>query len=201
MESEAEKQYAAFEEKVKRTVYIDNLSPQVTELIIKTGLEQYGNVSNVRFIPNYSEPNYGAKCALVELENDHQASMIIEMVSTYLFMMCGMPRPVRARPAEPLMFDDRPPESGRTKQWYWLDPNDPGFAVAQKLKDLRRKHLAEVSFLLKKQLEEEEKLSKQQAETLRANYQKYEMVDSVLYDGTGKRLAKHYRMNLGDDCR
>ncbi|XP_056685473.1 uncharacterized protein [Spinacia oleracea] len=53
--------------------------------------------------------------------------------------------------------------------------------------------------LLQKQLEEEEKLSKQHVEALKGHYQKYEMIDSTLGDGTSKRLSKCYGVNLNDD--
>lgn len=48
------------------------------------------------------------------------------------------------------------------------------------------------------QLAEEEKISKQQAETLKANFKKYEMADSVLADGTAQRLARMYNMKISD---
>ncbi|XP_021733501.1 uncharacterized protein LOC110700291 [Chenopodium quinoa] len=199
MGSEDEQKYAAFMEKVKRTMYLDNISPQVTDAVIKTAFEQYGTVTNIHFIPNYIEPNYSGKCALVELENEKQAKSIIEVLSSYPFMMSGMPRPVRGRHAEPEMFDDCPPKPGRKIQVFWVDPKDPQFEVAQKLKNLTKKHVAEQSFLQKKQLEEEEKLSKQQAETLKGHYEKFEMMDSILCDGTSKRLSRFYGVNLNDD--
>lgn len=52
---------------------------------------------------------------------------------------------------------------------------------------------------LQNQLEEEEKLAKQQAEVLKTNYKKYEMIDSVLADGAARRLARHYNFNVSDD--
>ncbi|KAL2935711.1 putative RNA-binding protein RbpD [Bienertia sinuspersici] len=198
MGSEAEKEYAVFEQKVKRTVYLDNLSPQVTDAVIKTAFEQYGTVTNIHFIPNYIQPHYNGKFALVEMENEKQATAILNLLSSYPFMMSGMPRPVRGRPAKPEMFEDRPPKPGRKIQLYWLGPRDPEFEVAQQLKKLAKKHVAERSFLLKKQQEEEEKLSKQQAETLKGHYQKYEMMESTLTDGTSKRLSKYYGVNLID---
>ncbi|XP_057516193.1 uncharacterized protein LOC130797576 isoform X4 [Amaranthus tricolor] len=152
MGSEAEKKYADFQELVKRTVYLDNLSNLVTDSVIRTAFEQY-----------------------------------------------GMPRPVRGRPAEPEMFEDRPPKPGRKIQLFWMDPKDPDFEVAEKLKHLARKHIAEESFLQKKQRELEEDLSKQQAETLKGHYKKFELMDSVLNEGTSKRLAKHYGVNINDD--
>lgn len=197
METDTEKAYDAFMGKVKRTVYLDNLSPQVTEPVIKTAFEQYGNVTNIRFIPSYMDPYYNSRCALVELETAKQASNIIDMVSTYPFMMAAMPRPVRARPAEPEMFDERPIKPGRKIQFYWLKPSDPDFEVAKRIKYLVKKHSQERSFLLKKQQEEEEKLSRQQYETLKGHYHKFESLESVQPDS--KHLAKCYNMKLADE--
>lgn len=200
MGTEAQKEYAAFEEKVKRTVYLDNLSPQVTEPVIKAAFEQYGNVISTHFIPNYTDC-YHCKCALVELENYKQASTIIDMLRTYPFMMSGMPRPVVARAAEPGMFDERPANPDRKIQLYWLDPKDPDFEVAQNLKNLTKKHFAERAYLLERQHVEEEKLSKKQVEALKIHHQKYDMMDSVLSDSGSKHLAREYGLNLTDDGR
>ncbi|XP_059658144.1 uncharacterized protein LOC132304467 isoform X2 [Cornus florida] len=198
MESSAEKDYAAFEVKLKRTVYIDNLSFQVTEAVLKTALNQFGNVTNVQFIPNYMEAQNIPRCALVEMENAKQAREIILEMANFPFMMSGMPRPVRARAAEVQMFEDRPKKRGRNIHCRWLDPKDPDFEVAKKLKYMTRKHAAEASFLLKQQLAEEEKLAKQQGETLKANYKKFDLIDNVLVDGTANRLARRYDINISD---
>lgn len=149
MGSTTEAEYAAFLEKVKRTVYLDNLSPQVTEPVIRTALDQFGNVKNVQFIPNYTEFRNIQHCALVEMENSKQAKDVVTSLHEFPFMMSGMPRPVRARAAEVEMFDDRPAKPGQRIQFRWLDPNDPDFEVAQRLKRLARKHAAEASFVLK----------------------------------------------------
>lgn len=149
MGSTTEAEYAAFLEKVKRTVYLDNLSPQVTEPVIRTALDQFGNVKNVQFIPNYTEFRNIPHCALVEMENSKQAKDVVTSLHEFPFMMSGMPRPVRARAAEVEMFDDRPAKPGQRIQFRWLDPNDPDFEVAQRLKRLARKHAAEASFVLK----------------------------------------------------
>ncbi|KAM1281607.1 hypothetical protein ACFX2H_022064 [Malus domestica] len=90
-------EYAAFEEKVKRTVYLDNISPQVTESIVKTALSQFGTVkSNV------------LHCALVEMENPKEASVIGKEITEFRFMILGIPRLVRALSAAANMFDERP---------------------------------------------------------------------------------------------
>lgn len=148
MESTTQTDYAAFEEKVRRTVYLDNLSPQVTESVLKTALDQFGSVQNVQFIPNYLESR-AARCALVEMKNSKEAEAVISTMGEFPFMISGMPRPVRARAAKMEMFDDRPIRSGRRIICQWLDPTDPNYDVAQKLKRLVREHDAQSSFLLK----------------------------------------------------
>ncbi|KAG5610051.1 hypothetical protein H5410_021332 [Solanum commersonii] len=105
MEAVFEEEYAAFENKVKRSIYIDNLSPLVKEFVIKAALDQFGN-------------------------NADEARTIISEIRNSPFMISGMPRPVRARPAVVEMFDDRPRKPDRTIMCYWLKSNEPDFEVA-----------------------------------------------------------------------
>ncbi|XP_022722066.1 uncharacterized protein LOC111279310 [Durio zibethinus] len=193
-------EYAAFKEKVRRTVYMDNLSPHVTESVIRTALDQYGTVKSVHFIPNYLGPQNIPQCALVEMEKEKQAEVVISTLSQFPFMMSGMPRPVRARAAEVEMFADRPRQPGKQIHFRWLDPADPDFEVASKLKRLAKKHATETAVMLRHQLDKEEKLAKQQGEALKANYKKYEMIDGLMADGTARRLARHYNLRVSDDA-
>ncbi|XWS09321.1 hypothetical protein CRYUN_Cryun40dG0075300 [Craigia yunnanensis] len=142
-------EYAAFKEKVRRTVYMDNLSPHVTESVVRTALDQYGTVKSVQFIPNYLGPRNIPQCALVEMEKEKQAQVVISTICQFPFMMSGMPRPVRARAAEAEMFSDRPRQPGRQIRFRWLDPADPDFEVANKLKRLAKKHATETAVMLK----------------------------------------------------
>ncbi|KAL4290021.1 hypothetical protein GQ457_14G000430 [Hibiscus cannabinus] len=199
MGSAEQDEYAAFKEKVRRTVFMDSLSPIVTESVVRTALDQYGTVKSVEFIPNYLEPRNMARCALVEMEKEKQAEVVISTISELPFMMSGMPRPVRACAAVPEMFADRPRKPGRQLHVHWLDPSDPNFEVANKLKQLVKKHATENAVMLKHQLEKEEKLAKQQGETLKANYKKFEMIDSLMADGIVRRLAGRYTLRISDD--
>ncbi|KAL4377873.1 hypothetical protein GQ457_02G042660 [Hibiscus cannabinus] len=199
MGSAEQVEYAAFKEKVRRTVFLDNLSPLVTESVVRTALDQYGTVKSVEFMPNYLEPRNMPRCALVEMEKEKQAEVVISTLSEFPFMMSGMPRPVRALAAVPEMFGDRPRQPGRQLKVHWLEPSDPNFEVANKLKQLVKKHATENAVMLKHQLEKEEKLAKQQGENLKANYKKYEMIDSLMADGTVRRLARRYNLRISDD--
>ncbi|KAK9101549.1 hypothetical protein Scep_024979 [Stephania cephalantha] len=199
MGTSAEKEYADFEDKVKRTVYFDNLSPKVKESVLKTALSQFGTVVGVQFIPNYSQFNNMPLCALVEMESLKDAKNVTTEIVNYPFMISGMPRPVRARPAEAQMFTDRPVKPGRKIQCRWVDPKEPYFQVATELKSLARNHAKEALCLLQLQLEEEEKLAKEQAESLKEKYNKFKIIDNLLIDGTMRRLASCYNMNVADE--
>ncbi|XP_073038047.1 ASI1-immunoprecipitated protein 1-like isoform X1 [Primulina eburnea] len=195
---DAEESYASFLEKVKRTIYIDNMSPAATDSVVKAAFNQFGNVLSVHFIPNYLDPKNVPQAALVEMENPKQAEDIIAEMEIYPFMILGMPRPVRARPAKLEMFGDRPRKPGRRILCQWIDSKNPDFEVVQKIKNLVKTHAAEASFLLMEQLKEEEKLAAQQNETLKANYRKFELIDGVHEDGTAKKLAHYYNMRTSD---
>ncbi|ONK71005.1 uncharacterized protein A4U43_C04F3740 [Asparagus officinalis] len=196
---QARKEYAEFEEKVKRTVFLSNLSPQVTSAVIETALGQFGNVLNVEFLPNYTIPYPIPPCALVEMENPKQAKAVVADITNYPFMMSGMPRPITAQAATNEMFADRPSNPDRKIRVRWVEPSDPEFEVGKKLKELAKKHNAETLALIKATLDEEEKLAKQQEETLKAHYNKFEMIESVMQDSSAPRLARKYGFNLAMD--
>ncbi|XP_021980459.1 uncharacterized protein LOC110876600 isoform X1 [Helianthus annuus] len=190
-------EYVAFEEKVKKTIYIDNLSPQVTKAVLENAINQFGNVKDVQFIPTYFA-SCGVCAALVEMESAKQAEEIICEMGDSPLMISGMPRPVRAQKAQVEMFEDRPKKHQRTIVCRWMDPSHRNFELARKIKDLTKKHAAEVQYIMKLQLEEEEKLHKQQSETLKTNYKKYELIDGVQADGNVNRLKAEYGITLND---
>ncbi|XP_047968303.1 uncharacterized protein LOC125212240 [Salvia hispanica] len=196
--SSEEEEYNAFLEKVKRTIYVDNLAPQVTESVMRTAFNQFGYVKSVQFIPVYLEPKNAPQSALVEMENPKQAVGIIEEMGKLPFMILGMPRPVRASAARLEMFDDRPRKPGRKIICRWLDPKEPEFEVAKKLKAAVGRHAAEALTVLEAQRAEEEKLANQQKEILKSHYNKYELLKTVIEDGSAKRLGLQYEIPLSD---
>ncbi|CAH9127097.1 unnamed protein product [Cuscuta epithymum] len=198
METSVEEELSAFEAKVKRTVYIDNLSPLVNESVLRSAFGQFGNVTGVQFIPNYLEPNETSKAALIEMENARQAEGIISDISNSPFMVSGMPRPVRALPSEALMFDERPRRPGRKIHCRWLESDDPKYKVAEKLVQMTRRHAAEASFLRTCQEQEDKELAIQQAEALKSNYKKYELIDNVFSDKTVHKLGDRYHVRVSD---
>ncbi|KAJ0836420.1 putative RNA recognition motif domain, nucleotide-binding alpha-beta plait domain superfamily [Helianthus annuus] len=190
-------EYVAFEEKVKKTIYIDNLSPQVTKAVLENAINQFGNVKDVQFIPTYFA-SCGVCAALVEMESAKQAEEIICEMGDSPLMISGMPRPVRAQKARVEMFEDRPKKHQRTIVCRWMDPSQQNFELAKKIKDLTKKHAAEAQYIMLQLEEEEEKLHKQQSETLKTNYKKYDLIDGVQADGNVKRLKVEYGMTLND---
>ncbi|KAL8508908.1 hypothetical protein ACS0TY_016202 [Phlomoides rotata] len=142
------KEYDEFLKRVKRTIYLDNISPAATESVLKAAFNQFGNVTRVEFISDLMQPNGYPQAVLVEMENEDQAKQVATEMHIFPFMIGGMPRPVRAKSATVEMFDDRPSKPGRKIQCRWLNPKEPDFEVGMKIKNLVKKHAAEASFLL-----------------------------------------------------
>ncbi|KAK1440704.1 hypothetical protein QVD17_06535 [Tagetes erecta] len=197
MEPSVEEKYAEFEQRVKRTIYIDNLSPQVTEEVLKKALNQFGNVKDVEFIPTYFK-SCKVNAALVEMESVKQAEDIILEMSDSPLMISGMPRPVRALKAQAEMFDERPKKQQKRIVCYWMDPSHQNFEVANKIKTLVKKHAAEAAFLMEQQELEEQKLHNQQLETLKVNHRKYELIVGAEKEESVKKLATRYGTKLSD---
>ncbi|KAF8769361.1 hypothetical protein HU200_006883 [Digitaria exilis] len=196
--SKASKDYADFLDKVKRTIYLDQLSPQVTTQVIKAALAQCANVVNVEFIVNYTIPYDIPSAALVELEDEMQAKAVVELTTDFPFIIGGMPRPVKATHAKAEMFPDRPPCPGIKKDFRWIKLGDDEFDSMKKQKILAKRQESENMALIKMQLEEEKELAKQQQEALDANCKKYDMLEVVVQNGGLRNLAHCYGVNLDD---
>jgi len=191
--------YADFEARVKRTIYIDQLSPQVTSQVIKAALEQCANVVNTEFIVNYTIPYDIPAAALVELDNESQAKAAVNLMNDFPFIIGGMPRPVRAVYAKPEMFRDRPRKPGLKFEISWVKQGDPEHDGMAKLKGLAKRQDAQNMALIKTQLEAEDVLAAQQQETLDANYRKFDVLENIMQNGNIKNLAQHYKVKLADE--
>jgi hypothetical protein len=146
---QASKDYADFKEKVRRTIYLDQLSPQVTTPVIKAALAQCANVVNVEFIANYTIPYDIPSAALVELEDDMQAKAAVELMTDFPFIIGGMPRPVKAIHAKAEMFRDRPPCPGLKKEFRWVKQGDDEYEAMKKMKNLAKQQESENLALIK----------------------------------------------------
>lgn len=195
---EAIKQYQEFEEKVKRTVYLDNLSHQATEAVIKAALSQFCTITKVSFVVNYTIPYNVPQSAFVEMETEKDAEVVVSMLHDFPFMMSGMPRPVRAIHATAEMFNDRPRRPGSKLKFRWADRADRDYGMIKKLKLLSRKHEVENLALIEHELEEEKLLAVKQQENLNCNYKMMEAMDSVLLSGMSNYISNIYNVSWND---
>ncbi|CAM0947588.1 unnamed protein product [Alopecurus aequalis] len=195
---EALKQYQEFEEKVKRTVYLDNLSDQATEAVIKAALGQFCTIRKVSFVVNYTIPYNIPQSAFVEMETEKDAEVVVGMLHDFPFMMSGMPRPVRAIRATAEMFHDRRRRPGSKLEFRWVDRTDRDYETLKKLKLLSRKHEVENFALIEHELEEEKQLAAKQQENLNCNYKMMEAMDSVLLSGMSRYISGIYNIGWND---
>ncbi|XP_078439503.1 RNA-binding (RRM/RBD/RNP motifs) family protein [Wolffia australiana] len=199
-----QKAYAEFREKVRRTVFIDCLSPAATAPVVKAAIGQFGKVLSVRIVPKLPEAAEGGSLpqgALVEMETAARAKAVLQATGDMPFMISGMPRPISPMPATEDMFSDRPrnPDRPRIAARWLDDPADPDLPAAQRLRQLAAKHARERAAMLQYQLEEEEKLEGQQKQLLRQSYDKYELIQGIMQDGSLRQLASYYNIRVGED--
>uniref|UniRef100_A0A0D3F8P8 RRM domain-containing protein n=2 Tax=Oryza TaxID=4527 RepID=A0A0D3F8P8_9ORYZ len=198
-DEDAKKGYADFEERVKRTIYIDHLSPQVTSSVIEAAISQCARVVNVDFIVNYTIPYDIPSAALVELDDEIQAKAAIDLMNNFPFIIGGKPRPVRAIYAKHEMFQDRPPRPGIKKEFRWVKQEDGiEYEGMNKLRLLARRQETENMALIKNLLEEDKDLAQQQQELLDGIYKKYCILDSDVMNDI-KNLSRRYGVNLAGD--
>ncbi|KAL1539001.1 hypothetical protein AAHA92_27679 [Salvia divinorum] len=191
---ESTEEYDEFLKKVERTIYLDNISPAVTEPVLKAAIDQFVSVTKVQFILAYLQPN-GIHAALVEVENRKQAESLISELESVPFMIGGMPRPVRAKAARVEMFADRPRKPGRRIQCRWVTNRDPHYDVAMKTQKLVKKHAEEVAFLLEEQVKEEEQLAEMQSKTLSVNHNKLKLIEGISGEEL-RKLAQMYETDI-----
>ncbi|KQK20224.1 uncharacterized protein LOC100827544 [Brachypodium distachyon] len=195
---EAIKEFQEFEERVKRTVYLDNLSHHATEAIIKSSLSQFCTLRKVSFVVNYTIPYNIPQSALVEMETEKDAEVLVSMLHDFPFMMYGMPRPVRAKRATAEMFNDCPRRPGSKFKFHWVGPTDPDSEILKRLKLISRRHEVENLALIEHELEEEKLLAEQQQENLNCNFRMMETMDTVILSGMANYISRIYSINWNE---
>ncbi|WVZ62581.1 hypothetical protein U9M48_012317 [Paspalum notatum var. saurae] len=198
---EGAKEYKEFEDKVKRTIYLDSLSLQATDAVIKTALNQFGNVRNVNFLTNYTVPFTIPQSALVEMETEQEAVSLVNLLDEFPFMIAGMPRPVSAKHATVEMFSDRPWKPGRKLEFRWVRPTDPDYHDVRKFKLMCKRHEVENLALIKNQLQQEALLAKHQQDNLNCQYSKLDSMDSIILSGCVDRLTNIYNLSFDEVYR
>ncbi|KAJ7538936.1 hypothetical protein O6H91_11G089800 [Diphasiastrum complanatum] len=191
--SEKEKAIKDFKNKVKCSVFLYDLAPTVSKAVVLTALGQFGNVVDVEIIKNYLDPKQAPVRALVEMETPAQARSVLNQMKDFLFMMGGMPRPVKAIPATEALLSDCPLPKKRLKlEPRILKKTDPGGALAFEWRDLAQRHLAEVELLTKCQKEAEEKLATEQEEQLSVYYKALKRVYDAYDSGAVQKMRDSY---------
>ncbi|KAJ1288777.1 hypothetical protein BS78_02G114000 [Paspalum vaginatum] len=198
---EGAKVYKEFEDKVKRTIYLDSLSVQATDAVIKTALNQFGNVRNVNFLTNYTVPFDIPQSALVEMETEQEAESVVNVLHEFPFMIAGMPRPVSAKRATVEMFSDRPWKPGRKLEFRWVRRTDPDYHDVRKFMLMCMRHEVENLALIKNQLQQEALLAKRQQDILNCQYSKLDSMDSIIQSGWVDHLTNIYNLSFDEVYR
>ncbi|KAI5080709.1 hypothetical protein GOP47_0003892 [Adiantum capillus-veneris] len=197
---------AKFQERVSRSVFLDDVAPSVTLATIITALGQFGKVLNARMLDCPLSPKLGPKRALVEMATQREAERAIKEIQEHPFiMMKGILRPVIARAAEASLYPERPskirktlPDNGDRKNadigrkptFCWVNRGDPDWDFVCKQKQLAKKHVMECQYLMQELKKEEEKLSKEQEERAASFLDKFALVDACLRDKIVKQLVE-----------
>ncbi|KAI5081459.1 hypothetical protein GOP47_0004642 [Adiantum capillus-veneris] len=199
--SNAPSEYQKFEEKVKRCLMLEDVTPQATIPMVQTALGQFGTVVSIDIINDPLDPKHAAKRVIVEMKTPREASHAVKEIREHPFMIKGVPRPVRALHAVATMFPDRPqkPSSGTKRTCEWVKPGDPEWEKYNEFKQLAKKHAQELTYLMEVIRKEEEKLAQEQEEKVRENVKKLDEIHLCVKDRVVHRLSRYYGMKFEGD--
>ncbi|GBG60867.1 hypothetical protein CBR_g15988 [Chara braunii] len=125
-----------FDQKVRRTVFLDEIAPQVTVPIMQSALSQFGKVASIKLLHHPLSALVPQGCALIEFSNEEQAMRVAATTRKNLLMVGGMPRPVRVRMASKYMFDTAEVErSNLQQQQQQQQASSPQYEQQQKQED------------------------------------------------------------------
>eukprot|EP00245_Coleochaete_scutata_P007128 TRINITY_DN22227_c0_g1_i1.p1 TRINITY_DN22227_c0_g1~~TRINITY_DN22227_c0_g1_i1.p1 ORF type:complete len:196 (-),score=64.46 TRINITY_DN22227_c0_g1_i1:600-1187(-) len=191
----------AFQEQLKRTVYIDNLSHNIMESVLQKAVEQFGTVVSIKICKDERDSRRSLGCALVEVEHPEQAEHIVTTLDKWLFMLGGMPRPVRVSPAVPEMLD-RSLDVQVQVECPALHPRlqDRRGDLLKKLTELADEHAKEKANLEEAKQREEEELHAKQEETYRQDYQKLNEIQKQ-WTPESQELRRRFGMKVNGKGR
>lgn len=182
-----------FDERVRRSVVLEEVTPHVNIPMIQTALGQFGTVVSVDILANPLESKLAAKRAIVEMESQKDAAYALKEIQEHPFMIKGVPRPVRATAAVHTLFPERPRKGSLSKlAWEWVEPGHPDFAAANELKRMAKRHAAESAYLMQQLRKDEEKLAQEQEEKVKENIKKLDEIINCAKDNTIQRLSRYY---------
>ncbi|CAI5534925.1 unnamed protein product, partial [Closterium sp. Naga37s-1] len=78
---------ATFEERVARSILVDELCGAVTPAALQSALGQFGTVRSVQLVPNLLDPRRSSGCAIVELHSRHLALKVRAQQRLPLFLL------------------------------------------------------------------------------------------------------------------
>ncbi|KAH7442677.1 hypothetical protein KP509_03G098800 [Ceratopteris richardii] len=196
--SNAFSEYQKFEEKVKRSLLLEDVTPQVTVPMIQTALGQFGTVISIDILNNPLDSKFAAKRVMVEMKNPREAAHAVKEIQERPFMIKGVPRPVRAIAAVTTMFPDRPqkPNNNTKRTCEWVKPGDPGWDKCNEFKQLAKRHAQEAAYLMEAIRKEEEKLAQEQEEKLKENIKKLDEIHNCIKEKIIHRLSRYYGLKF-----
>eukprot|EP00250_Pteridium_aquilinum_P027597 c3528_g1_i1 orf=628-1275(+) len=197
----AASEFQKFEDKVKRCLMLEDVTPQVNIPMVQTALGQFGTVISVDILNDPLDSKHAAKRVIVEMKTPREAAHAVKEIHEHPFMIKGVPRPVRALAAVSTMFPDRPqkPNSGAKRTCEWVKPGDPDWDKYNEFKQLAKRHAQETAFLMETMRKEEEKLAQEQEEKVKENIKKLDEIHALIRDKTIQRLSRHYGVKFDGD--
>lgn len=202
LSANAVSEYQKFEEKMKRCLMIEDVTPQANNALILTALGQFGTVVSIDIISDPLASKHAAKRVIVEMRTAREAAHALKEIQEHVFMIKGVPRPVRALAAVPTMFPDRPqkPNSNNKRTCEWVKPGDPDWDRYNESKQLAKRHAQETAFLMELMRKEEEKLAEEQEVKVKENLKKLDDIYNCIRDRVIQRLSRHYGVRFEGDC-
>lgn len=199
--SNAASEFQKFEEKVKRCLMIEDVTPQANNALILTALGQFGTVVSIDIINDPLASKHAPKRVIVEMKTVREAAHAVKEIQERPFMIKGVPRPVRALAAVSTMFPDRPqkPNSSTKRTCEWVKPGDPDWDKYNEFKQLAKRHVQETAFLTEAMRKEEEKLAQEQEEKVKENVKKLDEIYNCIKDKIIQRLSRHYGVKFEGD--
>lgn len=167
---------ASIAEKVERSLLVDDLGPSVTATVLSAAISQFGRVESIEFCWEPLRPITAGRSALVEMSSPEAAGRVCTELTEKLFMVAGLPRPVRACRARPEMYNGgAAPAGGAVPAGAaaWLHDAADGAergAALEEWKRLALRHAAERHQLEELAREEAQQLHARQEQLAREHY-------------------------------
>lgn len=182
-----------FEVQLRKTVFIDNLSPAVSIDVLKSALSQFGGIVSASLLFHELDVKKRTTASLAEMETREQAENVVGEFEEKLFMLGGLPRPVRASFASREQFPERPIKKRRIKPKLVEHDSKEG-RLALKRQKLAQRHSAEFDALEKIHQEERVALGTSQLEEFEVESEKLILIKKFEHHPAHRRIREKYEM-------